>query len=290
MRQQSARWVDFILLFFVYLLLILLSLFTILPFMRVITISMSPSEVTNSYGIHLIPLKFDFTGYRIVFKNRLIGSSYVNSIFRTALGTVISVVLTFLGAYPLSKKSLPHRSLWTGLILLTMFFNGGLIPNYLLVKSLGIMNSIWALVLPGSINTFMLLVTRNFISTLPNHLEEQAKIDGAHELTILFRIIVPLSMPILATIALYSGIGHWNAWFDALLYISDEKKQVLQIILRRIILEGQQVDMNEISSSATSLESTKMAALLVAIIPIMMVYPFLQKHFVKGILVGSIKG
>ncbi|ANE45217.1 ABC transporter permease [Paenibacillus swuensis] len=276
---------------FVYVILSLLSICTLLPFLQVVTLSMSPIEVVNSYGFHFFPTSFDFAGYKQVFHNELIWISYKNTIVRTVLAIILTVTLTFLGAYPLSKKTLPHRTFWTGFIVLTMFFSGGMIPLYMLVKGLGLMNSIWSLLLPGAVSTFLLLIVRNFVHEIPEALEESAKMDGANDIYILRKIILPLSMPVLATVALYTGVYHWNAWFDSMLYIQSEHKQVLQLILRKIVLDG------DVSAAGTetgianvNTQSMKLATLVVSILPILCVYPFLQKYFVKGTLIGSIKG
>ncbi|MDO3412486.1 carbohydrate ABC transporter permease [Saccharibacillus sp. CPCC 101409] len=294
MKIKNRSVSDRIYLTFVYVVLSLLCASIVLPMMQVLTVSVSPVEVINSYGFHLFPTRFDFSGYREVFRNSLIWTAYGNTIFRTVLGTALTVLLTFMGAYPLSKKSLPHRPFWTALIVFTMFFSGGLIPSYMLIKNLGLMNSVWSLVLPGAVSVFLLLIVRNFISALPESLEESAKIDGAGELYILWKIIMPLSMPILATVSLYSAVGHWNAWFDSMLYIRDEHKQVLQLILRKIVIEG---TIDPAAGGGTDLiekpvnsESMKMATLVVSILPIICVYPFLQKYFVKGTMLGSVKG
>ncbi|MCM0649581.1 carbohydrate ABC transporter permease [Clostridium swellfunianum] len=275
-----------------YITLILLTVTILYPLLQVITISLSSAESIYKPGMHIIPTDLDFSGYKIIFKKELIWTSYRNTIVRTVIGTAITVFLTFLGAYTLSKKTLPHRKFWTGFVTLTMFFSGGMIPSYLLVvKVLNINNTIWSLVLPGAINTFYLIVTRNFIAMLPESLEESAKIEGANDIYILFKIIMPLSMPILTTVALYTMVYHWNAWFDCMMYIQNESKYVLQLVLRRIILEGADATA-EMSGQVvnTNLESMKMATLVVAILPIICVYPFLQKYFVQGMLVGSVKG
>jgi putative aldouronate transport system permease protein len=270
--------------------LILLCLMTIVPFLQVATISLSPPEIASQSGLHLFPTKVVFEGYYRVIKHALIWKAYGNTILRTLLGTALSVSLTLLGAYPLSKKYLPHRNFWTGMIVFTMYFSGGLIPDYLLVKNLRLMNGLGALILPGAVNTFNLIVTRNFLMTLPDSLEESAKIDGAGDLTILIRIVLPLSAPIIATIALWYGVGHWNSWFDCMLYISDSTKFVLQYVLRLILMEGQTEEISSGSQVIVNTETMKMATLMVATLPIICVYPFLQKYFVKGMLIGSLKG
>ncbi|NOV03837.1 carbohydrate ABC transporter permease [Paenibacillus planticolens] len=287
----KASLMDRVLGITIYTILLLLSIFTLVPLAQVITISLSPSEIIGKYGLHLFPTKFDFSGYSEVFHTQLVWRAYGNTLLRTVLGTTLTVLLTFMGAYPLSKKTLPNRKLWTGFIVLTMFFSGGMIPSYILIKNIGLMNSVWALVLPGAVSAFMLLIVRNFISGLPESLEESAKIDGANDIAILFKIVIPLSLPIVATVGLYTAVYHWNAWFDSMIYIQDQKKQVLQLVLRKILLEGQLQTMDtNAQQAAVNTESMKMATLLVAIIPIICVYPFLQKYFIKGSLVGSVKG
>ncbi|WP_172251323.1 carbohydrate ABC transporter permease [Saccharibacillus deserti] len=293
MKIKHRSWSDRIYVTFAYTVLVLLCVSIIVPMMQVLTVSVSPVEVINSYGFHLFPTKFDFSGYQEVFRKSIIWTAYGNTIIRTVLGTALTVILTFMGAYPLSKKSLPHRPFWTALIVFTMFFSGGLIPSYMLIKNLGLMNSVWALVLPGVVSVFLLLIVRNFIAALPESLEESAKIDGAGELYILWKIIMPLSMPILATVSLYSAVGHWNAWFDSMLYIQDEHKQVLQLILRRIVIDGTLDPSSGVTDSMdkpVNTESMKMATLVVSILPIICIYPFLQKYFVKGTMLGSVKG
>jgi putative aldouronate transport system permease protein len=258
--------------------------------MQVITISLSSPAEINKFGMHLIPKALDFSAYKRIVAIPALWYSYGYTIFRTVLATTITVILTFMGAYPLSKKDMPFAKTITIFIMITMFFSGGLIPNYILVRSLHLMNSIWALVLPGAVNTFLLIVTRNFIMSLPVSLEESAKMDGASEMKILLKIIMPLSMPILATVALYTAVAHWNAWFDGMIYITDKAKRVLQIYLRGVILEGSDpsTDLAGVTE-VISTEAVKMATLVVAVIPIICVYPFLQKYFVQGMLVGGVK-
>lgn len=275
---------------FVYTVLILLSIITIIPFLQVITISLSPSEVVMKYGMHLFPTKLDFNGYIKVFEYDLIWKAYSNTIVRTVLGTALSVFLTILGAYPLSKKYLPHRNFWTGVIVFTMYFSGGLIPTYILVNALGLRDTVGALILPGAISAYNLIIARNFFMTIPESVEESARIDGANDITILLKIVIPLSMPIIATISLWYGVGHWNAWFDNMIYMKTQTKFVLQYVLRMILLEGSVQDIGSDQGVYVNTDTMKMATLVVATLPIIMVYPFLQKYFVKGVMVGSLKG
>jgi putative aldouronate transport system permease protein len=218
----------------------------------------------------------------------------MNTVIRTVLGTALSLTFTIFAAYALSKRYFPHRTFWTAFIVFTMFFSGGLIPSYLLVKSLGLINSMWALVLPGLISAFSLIIARNFFMALPESLEESARIDGANDIRILFSIIVPISMPIIATLTLWMAVQHWNAWFDSLIYMTDSHKQVLQVVMRRIVLQGTKdmMDVNNFDdrSLVANPEMIKAATIMVTVMPIIMFYPFLQKYFVKGVLVGSLKG
>ncbi|MCU6708631.1 carbohydrate ABC transporter permease [Paenibacillus sp. J5C_2022] len=276
-----------------YTVLIVLCLSTIYPFMFLLSLSLSPGDVSLTQ-IRIIPSKVTFDNYMKVLTNDFIASGFANTMVRTLIGTALTVLVTIFTAYPLAKKQFPHRGFWTAFIVFTMFFSGGLIPSYFLVKSLGLMNSVWALVLPGLIHTFQMIIARNFFMSIPESLEESAKIDGANEIRILFQIVIPLSMPIVATLSLWTAVGHWNAWFDSMIYISDADKHVLQVVLRRIVLEGTQ-DMMDLNAMAdedlvANPETIKATTVMVATIPIIMVYPFVQKYFVKGMMIGSLKG
>ncbi|MCI8517247.1 MAG: carbohydrate ABC transporter permease [Hungatella sp.] len=274
----------------VYIILIGVAIVTIVPFLQVVTISLSPPEVASSYGLHLFPTKLDFNGYKSILGYDTIWTSYWNTIVRTAVGTGLSMLLYVMGAYPLSRRYLPHRKFWTLFIIFTMYFSGGLIPNYLLINNwLGISNTIWSLILPGAVSAYNLIIVRNFFESIPDSLEESAKIDGANDITILFRIVVPLSKPCLATVSLWSIVGHWNAWFDCMLYIREEAKYVLQYTLQRILIDGQIQDI-DVTDVVVNTDTMKMAALVVSILPIIMLYPFLQKYFTKGVMVGAVKG
>lgn len=275
-----------------YAALTLLCITIIVPFMQVITISLSPVHVINSYGMKLFPTEIVLDGYRKVFSNKLIWYGFRNTLIVAVGGTFLNVIFSVLGAYPLSKKYLPNRNLWTGLIVFTMYFSGGLIPSYMIVKHLGMINSLNSLILPGLVSAFNMIIVRNYFMSIPDSLEDAAKIDGANDYTILYRIILPLAKPIIATISLWYGVAHWNSWFHSMLYIQDQKKQVVQFVLRMILSEGKVDELGETLEQAASVspESMKMAALIVVTIPIICVYPFIQKYFVKGIMVGSLKG
>jgi len=275
--------------------LIAFCLTIIIPFLHLLAISLSPSEIATMGGLHLLPKKMTFSNYKIVVRNPYIWSGYRATLLRTIAGTVLSLFVTSMGAYAMSKPYFPQRGFWTFIVVFTMFFSGGAIPGYLLIKDLGLMDSLWALILPGLVSAYNLVLMRNFISALPEELEESCMLDGAGRFTIFFRIVLPCSKPILATIGLWVAVGHWNAWYDALLYIRDPKKLVLQNVLRRIVLEGSTQMMKSAATltqmdEGLSTEGVKSAVIFVATIPIICVYPFLQKYFVKGTMVGSLKG
>jgi len=228
-----------------------------------------------------------------IFNSRTIWTAYSNTIFRTVAGTGLAVFFTFCGAYPLSKKSFPLRKTFTIILMVTMFFNGGLIPGYLLIRNLGMLDTYWALIIPGMLSAFNIYLVRNFIQTIPASLEESAEIDGASHFQILMKIIIPLSTPILATIALWAAVGYWNEWFAAMIYTRDTKFEVLQLLLRRVM---NRATVQGIFRSITpgmrrpDTMSVRAATLMVTIGPILFVYPFLQRYFVKGIMIGSLKG
>jgi putative aldouronate transport system permease protein len=218
--------------------------------------------------------------------------SFLVSVQRTVVGTIISVVMTMLLAYPLSRYYIKGRGPIMFLIVFTMLFSGGMIPTYLVIKELHLMNTFWAYVIPGAVNAFHVVIMKNFFQSIPNELEESARIDGSSNLGILFRIVVPLSMPVIATIALFNAVGQWNSFFDAVMYVTDSSLKPLQIYLRELVMSGQS-NINTTDSLERQLlavESLKAAALIASTLPILLVYPFLQKYFVKGIMIGSVKG
>jgi len=276
----------------IYTTLIFVAVVTIVPFMQVITLSVSPNHVASAYGLHLIPTEFDFSGFETIMKYDIFWISYGNTVKVTVLGTLISMLLYILGAYPLSKSYLPNRKFWTLLIVFTMYFSGGLVPTYVLVNNwLHLTNTIWALVLPSAMSAYNLIVVRNFFESIPSSLEESARIDGASELTVLFKIVVPLSKPVLATVSLWCIVGNWNSWYSCMLYMNDEKKYVLQYALQRILNDGKIQEINELVEEAMVINTStmQMAALVLSIIPIIIIYPFLQKYFASGVMIGAVK-
>ncbi|MCR4620859.1 MAG: carbohydrate ABC transporter permease [Clostridiales bacterium] len=292
MRKEKFTLGDVI----IYTLLALLCFTIVFAFMHLLSISLSPNAVATKGGLIFLPKQITFDNYIRVFNNRYIWLGYKNTLIRTVAGTAVQLIFTALGAYVLSKKYFPHRSFWTLLIVFTMFFSGGLIPSFLLVKSLGLIDTYASMIVPGLISAYNLTIMRNFFQSLPEEIEESCMIDGAGRMRIFWQFILPLSTPILATVALWLAVGHWNAWFDVLIYISDKDKRTLQVVLRNIIVTGtKELDIDASSSSVSnepqvSSEGLKAASIYVATIPILCVYPFLQRYFVKGIMVGSLKG
>ncbi|MZQ80904.1 ABC transporter permease subunit [Paenibacillus sp. 5J-6] len=281
--------------FSLYLVMIVITLITLYPFWNQVVTSVSAENTLYTTGMLLLPSKLSFESYHVIFQYKAIWSGYGNTILRTVLAVSLSLTFTALFAYPLSKKDLPFNRGITSLVLFTMLFSGGLIPNYLLIKKLGIYNSIWALVLPSMISAFNALIMRNFFRSIPESLEESARVDGAGYFFIFRKIIVPLSKPVLATVALWIAVQHWNAWFDALIYITDPKKQVLQVVLRKIIVDNNMDQLNAMlyqfdQKDMFSTRQLQATVIMFSVIPMLVIYPFVQKYFVKGIMIGAVKG
>ncbi|MFC3800271.1 carbohydrate ABC transporter permease [Cohnella sp. GCM10012308] len=275
-----------------YVLLSLLAASCVVPFFYVLSVSVTPiSEVIRKDGLVLIPTHVTWTAYEEIMKGGRLAEAYQATLFRVIAGTVVNLFFTVLTALPLSRKSLPGRSAALMFIVFTMLFNGGIIPSYLLVKEIGLLDSSWSLIVPGLINAFYLLIVKSFFEQLPEAIDEAARIDGAGELSILFRIVLPLSGPIIATVGLFYAVWHWNSYFDALLYITDTSKQPLQLFLRQILMASVAIsgDAAEAANSVNPI-SVQMASVVVTTLPILIVYPFIQKHFTKGVLLGSVKG
>ncbi len=275
-------------------LLALVGIITAVPFLYVISMSLTSDTALGTNGVTLIPSEFSLEAYKYLFKNaQSLINAYGVTIFVTVVGTFLGTMLAIFFAYPLSKKSLPGRNGIMLYILFSMMFSGGIIPFYLVVRGIGLGNSVWALILPSCWSSWNMILVRNFFQSVPDSLEEAAKLDGANDIQVLFRIMIPLSKPIIATIALYFAVGFWNAWYNSLLFIDDSYKQPLMMFLKNI-METKNVGASLIGSSSASeipaSESLRMATVVVCTAPILCVYPFIQKYFVKGVMVGSIKG
>lgn len=273
------------------LIMILVCAIMLYPMLYVIGHSAMGDAERALHPLRMFPRKPDWTGYRYILSSPSIWSSYLVTILRVLTGTALNILITSLLAYPLSRKKYPARKFLTVLITFTMWFSGGMIPNFLLIKSLGLTNTFWVYVIPHLVDPFNLIILRNFFMQIPDSLEESAKIDGANDFTILMRIVLPLSKASIATIGLFYAVFHWNTWWDSMLYISDKNMWTIQYLLQQLIANSNIYDFAASSSVAKPpAEAIRMACIVVATIPILCVYPFIQKYFVKGVLVGSVKG
>jgi putative aldouronate transport system permease protein len=280
----------------IYGLLMVVVLVVLYPLYFVLIASFSSPQLVLNGDIWLYPKEITWRGYEKLFQNQEIMQGYGNTILYTASGTAINLALTVAAAFPLSRRNFVGRNWITGFMVFTMFFSGGLIPTYLLIKQLGLLNTYWVMVLPSAVSVWNIMLMRTFFqSGLPYELQEAAAIDGCSNLRVLWRIVLPLSAPILAVMVLFYSVGHWNAYFNALIYLSNREKYPLQLILREILVQGETKDMVDISegsltSSILDVESIKYAIVIVANVPILILYPFLQKYFNKGVMVGALKG
>lgn len=292
---------DRIFLGIVYLLLIIAFFIVLYPMIYITSASLSDPSVVNSGEMWLFPKEVTFKGYRTILENGDIWRGYFNTIIYTVVGTTINLAVTVPAGYVLSRRDFPMKGFFTKMMVVTMFLSGGLIPSYILINSMGLTNTMWALILPGAASVYNIIVTRTFFqSTIPDELTEAAIVDGANDFTIFLSIVLPISKPIIAVMALFYGVGHWNQYFQALLYIDDRSKYPLQMVLREILV------LQDLSSNPTTMmtEETalflneqknlgaiiKYGVMIVATLPIILVYPFLQKYFVKGVMIGSVKG
>lgn len=273
--------------------MIILSIVTLYPLLYVLFASLSdPSFVVQNRGLLLFPKGFNIEAYKMVFSNPIIGVAYLNTLFYVIAGTALNIMMTSLGAYGLSRKNVMWKNPIMFMIVFTMFFEGGLIPLYLLVNKLGMLDTRWALIIPTAVSAFNLIIMRTAFQGVPVSLEESARIDGANDFVILFRIVLPLSLPVVAVMLLFYGVGHWNSWFPAMIYLQTRELFPLQLVLRSILIANDTTSMmNNVSQSDQMPigETIKYATIIVATVPILLLYPFLQKYFVKGVLIGAIK-
>ncbi len=278
----------------VYVIMILMSIIFLYPVVYAIANSFSGADAVLRREVWLWPVDFTLQSYKLVMEHQYVLPAYWNTILYTVLGTAYSLALTVLGAYPLSRRYLPFRNLFMLIIAFTMMFSGGLIPTYLLVRDLGLVNRIWALVLPCAVTPFNLILLRTSMQEIPAAIEESAKIDGANDWIILLRIILPMCMASLMTIALLYFVSKWNDWFNALIYLNDRSMYPVQLILREILISNDDKMLNQAllrdAKSSVSSLGFKCAIMVIAIAPLILLYPFVQKFFVKGILVGAVKG
>jgi putative aldouronate transport system permease protein len=290
MRKSPGRYVFevFNVCFMLFICVVMLY-----PFLFVLAASFSSNDAVMRGMVGIIPEGFNTRAYQAVFSYSYVWSGYWNTILYTLVGTAINLVMTVAGAYPLSRKQFYGRSVFTFIIAFTMFFGGGLIPTYLVMRDYHLLNTFWVMVIPGAISTWNMIIMRTFFQGIPTELEEAAIIDGCNDLGALLKVILPLSTASLMTIGMFYAVGHWNAWFNAFIYLRDFNLYPLQLWLRQIVLQNQISDlalqMTENVENAVS-DTIKYATIIVAVVPILCVYPFIQKYFVKGVMVGSVKG
>ena len=274
--------------------MLLLCAVMLYPFIFTASASLSNAAEVSAGNVTLFPKGFTVDAYKSVLGYQKVWVSYGNTLWYTVVGTIVSLILTICGAYPLSRSDFYGKSVFVFFITLTMIFSGGLIPSFLVNKTLGLYNSRWAIILPGALSTMNMIIMRTFFQNIPDALEEAATIDGCSDFQILVKIILPLSTASIMTIGMFYAVGYWNSWFSAMIYLRDADKYPLQLVLRQIVLQNQILDLMGQESaedlSKVTGESVKYATVMVATVPILCVYPFVQKYFVKGVMVGSIKG
>ena len=277
---------------FNYFILTGLAVVTLYPFLYVIFASFSePVKLLQVEGLLLKPVGFTLDAYKVVFRNPRLFSGYANTIFYVVTGTTMNIIGTVVAGYVLSRNQLLLRRPITLMIVFTMYFSGGMIPNYLLIRDLGLINNRLAVLLPGFVSAYNLMIMINSLCSVPASLEESARMDGASHWKIVWKIILPLAKPTIMVILMYYAVGHWNSWYNAMLYLQDQDKMPLQLYLRRILIQHK---MGEMSGDAASKEDVGMtiqyATIMVSVLPILLIYPLIQKHFVKGVMIGAVKG
>lgn len=273
----------------------LILLIVLYPLVFVLSASFSNPNLVIEGQVWLLPKGFNLNAYRQVFMDQMILTGYKNTILYTVVGTVVNLFLTVLLAFPLSRKDLPGRNWVMFFVTFTMFFHGGLIPTYILIKNLKLIDSFWVMVFPTAISTYNMIVMRTYFqNSIPFELMESAFIDGCNNFRLLWSIVLPLSKPILAVISLFYAVGHWNAFFNAMIYFNDERKYPLQLILRNILLQNQFEEMGtdvfDLQDRVLLAESIKYAVIVVSSLPVLLLYPFIQRYFVKGVMIGALKG
>jgi len=275
-----------------YTALTIISILSAFPILYLILVSLTDKDVYVPFQFNIWPEKWSLEAYSYILSTPSFVSAFRNTIFITVIGTLLNLLFTFTMAYGLTEKQMPYRNIMMGIVVLTLVFNPGIIPNYLLVKDLGLLNSFGALIWPVLTNAWSLIVVKSFLESIPSELKESAKMDGCTDLGVFIRIILPLSMPAVAAFTLFFAIAHWNTYFNAILYLTDTNKWTLQVLVKTLVLDASS-NMTGSSASMDQLlpqETIRIASVVLAMLPILLVYPFLQKHFAKGVMLGSIKG
>lgn len=279
----------------VYTVLAILSLIVLYPLVYIVSSSFSSAAAVRAGKVFLWPVDLSLEGYKAVLSNQSIGIGYRNTIFYTVVGTVLNVVATMMCAYPLAAKRLPYKGVFVFLFTFTMFFKGGMIPDYLLMRDLKLLDNPLVMILPGMISVYNMIIARSFIQSLPYELYEAAEMDGCSDIRYFITMVIPLSKACIAVIALYYAVSHWNSYFNAFLYLNDRQKYPLSLFLREILIanqmsEAMEVDSQMLESRQGLADLMKYALIVISSVPILCVYPFIQKYFVKGVMIGSLKG
>lgn len=289
-KNKQDRWFYF----FCYAVVTILTLLVLYPVIYIISASFSNSDMVVQGKVWLWPVDFSLQAYEIILKRPQIWNGYKNTIIYTVAGTLLNVAITLMCAYPMARKNLRGRGMIMFIFTFTMMFSGGMIPNYILVKNLGIMNTRWSVILPGAMSVYNMIVCRTFIeNNIPDEMLEAAQIDGCSNTQFFIRMVLPLSKAILAVLTLWYGVSHWNSYFNAFLYLRDQELYPLQIFLKEILIQSEQLggdDLIDVENISTIYVTLKYCIIVVSSAPLFCVYPFVQKHFQKGVMVGSVKG
>lgn len=291
--QYKKSFTDYLFDGFNNVFMIFLMAITFYPILYVFLASLSDgAEFVKVSGFLWKPAGFSLLSYQEVFKDKYIITGYRNILFILAVGVPLNVILTAFAAFFMTREGVLFKKPIVMMIIFTMFFSGGLVPSFLLVKGIGLYNSIWAVILPTAVSTFNVIIMRTYFYSIPSSMEESATIDGAGLFTILFRIILPLSLPVVAVMILYYGVGHWNSWFGAMIYLSNKKLWPLQLVLRDLLMKNDPNNLlvNNDPNLQSISETIKHATIIVATVPILVLYPFLQKYFISGVMIGAVKG
>ena len=277
-----------------YTILTIISIICIFPFIYVFSVSFTDPKVYVPLKFYLFPDHWSLSAYRYILSTNSFLNALRSTVFVTVIGTVLNLIVSFTFAYVLTKKMIPGRSLMMGAVIFTLVFNAGILPSYLLVKELNLLNSYWALIWPTLTSAWSLIVIKSFLESLPAELEDSGRIDGCSELGVFFRIVLPLSMPAIAAFTLFFAVSHWNTYFNALIYLSDSRKWTLQVLIKSLVIDSDSNGVGQAGAGGDDRvvpqETIRMAAIVLSMLPILVVYPFLQKHFAKGVMLGSVKG
>lgn len=294
MKTRSSSGSDLVFTVIVYLIAALAFLVTLYPFVYILSVSISDSQAVYKGDVFLLPVGFSLEGYHHVLQQKGLWTAYGNTLFYTVVGTVFNIAATCIAAYPLSRRNLVFRKFFNFMIVFTMYFSGGMIPTYLMITGLGFYNSRWVMIIPSLLSTYNIMVCRSAFAAIPDEVVESAQIDGANDWQVFRTIAVRLIVPTLAVLTLYYAIGHWNDFFTALLYLSDEKLVPLQVLLRRVLIQASSElmggEMQAMENQAAASLQIRYVTIIVVTLPILAIYPFLQKYFVKGVMLGAVKG